>query len=143
MCWGGGGFTCRSLGQRVVLTLDRALEMGAALDGDGLVDDVALDAGGRGTIAGLSAVPTRAGAQITFVVSSAAQVRTRVLNIAGRPVRTVCSARDCEAGTNTLVWNAHSDSGLPVPNGTYVVELAAKSPDGTQAKALTQVRINR
>jgi len=106
-------------------------------------DGPVLDPAGRGTIAGLSALPTQGGAQITFTVSSAAQVQAHVMNIAGRPVRTLCSARDCEAGTNTLLWNAHSDSGLAVPNGTYVVELAAKSPDGTQTRAVTQVRISR
>ena len=47
----GSGGLRRGLGagirQRVFLTLDRAFEMGATLDRDGLVDDVALDPRGR------------------------------------------------------------------------------------------------
>ena len=43
----GGGFLAAGV-ERVVLALHRALEMGAGFDGDGLVDDVAFDAGGRG-----------------------------------------------------------------------------------------------
>ena len=94
-------------------------------------------------IASAVASPTGAGAEITFSLSSAAQVQIRVLNIAGRPVKTLCHARDCEAGVNTLLWNAQSDSGLPVPNGAYLVELTAKAADGAQARALAQVRLSR
>ncbi len=91
----------------------------------------------------LAAVPTNAGAQITFSLSCAAQVEARVLNIAGRPVNTLCHAKDCEAGTNTLLWNVQSDQGLPVPNGTYLVEVTAQAADGEQARALQQVRVSR
>ena len=94
-------------------------------------------------ITSLSAVPTSAGAQLTFSLSSSAQVRARVLNIAGRPVKTLCTARDSEAGSNTLLWNAMSDQGLAVPGGTYLVEVAASAPDGSQTRALTQLRVER
>jgi hypothetical protein len=99
--------------------------------------------GASSTVTALSAVPTAAGAQITFGLSSSAQVQARVLNIAGRPVRAICQAQNCEAGTNTLVWNAFSDEGLPVPNGVYLVEVATRADDGTESKALTQVRLQR
>ncbi len=92
-------------------------------------------------LSGLAAVPSAAGAQITFTLSAAAQVHARVLNIAGRPIKTLCHWKDCEAGTNTLLWNAQSDSGLPVPNGTYLVQVCAGADDGRQARALAQVRI--
>ncbi len=47
-------------------------------------------------VAGLTALPTKAGgAQITFSLSSEAQVQARILNIAGRPIKTLCQARDC------------------------------------------------
>jgi hypothetical protein len=98
---------------------------------------------GATSVCGLTAVPTNAGAHITFGLSSAAQVEARILNIAGRPVRTLCHAKDCEAGTNTLLWNADSDRGLAVPNGTYLVEVTAKAEDGPQARALGQVRVSR
>jgi Tol biopolymer transport system component len=91
----------------------------------------------------LCAVSTNVGTQITFGLSSAAQVQARILNIAGRPVKTLCRARDGEAGSNTLLWNAQSDQGLPVPNGTYLVEVMAKTEDGARARALGQLRLNR
>ena len=94
-------------------------------------------------LAGVCAVPTGSGAQITFTLSSATAVSARVLNIAGRPVKTLCSGSDYEAGTNTLLWNAQSDAGVPVPNGTYLVQLTAKAADGAEARALAQVRIER
>jgi len=98
--------------------------------------------GGSVVLTGLAALPTAKGTQITFRLSSSAEVQARVLNIAGRPVRALCRAQDCERGANTLLWNAQSDSGLPVPNGTYLVEVTAKAEDGTQARAVTPVTIN-
>jgi Tol biopolymer transport system component len=91
----------------------------------------------------LSAAPTGAGTQITFSLSSAAQVEARILNIAGRPVKTLCQAKECEAGTNTLLWNAQSENGLSVPNGTYLVEVLAKAADGAQARGLARVSVGR
>ena len=101
------------------------------------------DGASTGTVrvTGLMAVPTSAGAHVQFALSSAAQVEARVLNIAGRPIKTICTASDCEAGANTLIWNAMSDTGLRVPNGIYLVEVTARNEDGGQSKALAQVRI--
>jgi hypothetical protein len=90
-------------------------------------------------LSGLSAIPSPAGAQVVFTLSSAAAVQSRILNIAGRPIRTLCRAKDCDAGTNTLLWNAMSDQGLPVPSGRYLVEVTAKAADGGQVRALGQV----
>jgi hypothetical protein len=97
----------------------------------------------RIALTSLSAVPTNVGTQITFSLSSAAQVEARILNIVGRPLKTLWRARDCEAGTNVLLWNARSDRGLPVPNGTYLVEVIARGTDGGQARAWGRVRLGR
>jgi len=94
-------------------------------------------------LTGLTAAPTNAGVQVTFTLSAAAQVEARVLNIAGRPIAALCHARDCAAGTNALLWNARSDSGLPAPNGTYLIEVDAKAADGSRSRALTTVRLQR
>ena len=91
----------------------------------------------------VAAVPTPHGVEIVFALSAPAQTQARILNIAGRPVRTLCHAAECEAGANRLLWDAQSNRGLPVPNGTYLVELTAKAGDGTQARALGQVRVSR
>jgi len=95
------------------------------------------------TVTGLSAAETAAGAQVCFTLSAPAQVQATVRNIAGRPIRTLCQARDCEAGTNTLLWNATSDTGLPAPTGAYLIEITAQAANGSQARALTPVRLNR
>ena len=99
--------------------------------------------GSGGVVTGLSAVAVGTGAQISFSLSSDASVQARVLNIAGRPVKTICTARECEAGANTLLWNAQSDQGLVVPNGTYLVEVTARAEGGGEARALARVRITR
>ena len=102
------------------------------------------DGGASGAqVTGMSAIPTPAGAQVVFSLSAAAEVQARVLNLAGRPVKTLCSARACEAGTNTLLWNAMSDRGTAAPNGTYLVEVTVRSEDGAEARALAQVRVQR
>lgn len=94
-------------------------------------------------ISSLAVVPTRQGAQVTFRLRSSAQVSARVLNIAGRPVKTLCQAKECDAGTNALLWDAQSDQGLPVPNGTYLVEVTARAEDGPQVRGLARVGVGR
>ena len=95
-------------------------------------------------VASLAAVPTRGGAaEIVFALSAPAAVEVHVLNIAGRPVRTLCQAKACEAGTNALVWDAMSETGLRVPSGVYVIRIGAQSPDGGRNSALTTVRLER
>ncbi len=96
-----------------------------------------------GLVSALTAVPTADGAQITFTLSSAATVRVRVLNIAGRVIRTVTPERECPAGLTTLVWSGVSDGGLRTPNGVYVVEVVARSEGGAQARGITPVQVAR
>jgi flagellar hook assembly protein FlgD len=95
-------------------------------------------------ITGMSALPTRGGqASVQFTLSAAASVSVRILNTAGRPVRTVCEARNCDGGTNLMLWNCRTDGGLSAPNGTYLVEMTAASPDGSRSRVITTVRLQR
>jgi hypothetical protein len=103
----------------------------------GLVDERAL------ALTGLAAVPTHAGAQVTFALSCPADVSARVLNLAGRPIRALWQARACDAGTSTLLWNGSSDSGLPAPGGVYLAEVTAMGADGSRCSAVTRVLIRR
>ena len=98
---------------------------------------------GMPAITSLVATPTNAGAQLTFDLGAQADVTARVLNLAGRPIRTICRAKALEAGTRTLVWNAQDDSGLPVPRAVYLLEVSADGADGARGRALTPVRIER
>jgi flagellar hook assembly protein FlgD len=92
----------------------------------------------------ITALPTRAGgAQIVVALSAPGAVDVRILNIAGRPVRTLCRGRACAAGTNTLLWNARSDAGVAVPSGTYLVEITARGAHGAQTRAIRTVRLSR
>ena len=42
-----------------------------------------------------------------------------------------------------LAWDAQSDAGLRVPNGTYLIEVAAKGPDGAASRALQAAAVGR
>jgi len=98
---------------------------------------------GAAAVSSLSAVPTPAGAQIVFALGAPSQVTVTVMNLAGRPVRTVCDAKTFDAGMNTLTWNAQADNGLRVPSGIYLISLTANSPDGTTSRAISPLRLDR
>jgi len=78
---------------------------------------------------------------VTFSLSSAAQVTATVLNVAGRPVRTLVADKPLAAELQTLLWDRRSDSGLPVPPGLYLVRVAARSEDGGQTSAVAAVAL--
>ena len=112
-----------------------------AVDFDPLAGAVSPKGEGIIGVSGLMALPTAAGAQVSFMLAGAATVEARVMNIAGRPVRTLCRAKELQAGGNTLLWDARSDNGLRAPGGVYLVEVIARGEDGGQARALGQVRV--
>lgn len=94
-------------------------------------------------LSSLSAVPANGGgAEIVFSLSGPADVSAMIMNIAGRPVRSIAPV-DGAQGLNTLLWDAKADNGLRVPSGTYLVEMTARSADGSQSRALAPLRLNR
>jgi hypothetical protein len=109
--------------------------LGAALSAAGTEAMLALS--------GTTAIATTGGAEIVFTLSAAADVSVTALNIAGRPVRSICEAEDCEAGVNRLVWNGQGNNGLPVPNGRYLVRVTARDDRGQLVTALAALRLDR
>lgn len=97
-------------------------------------------AGGAG-LTSLAALPTRAGAQVTFSLAGAANVTATVVNVAGRPIRTLVADKPLDAGLQTLVWDRKAASGLTVPAGLYVIRVTAQSAGGGQSTALATVAL--
>ncbi|MBM3473479.1 MAG: hypothetical protein FJX75_09440 [Armatimonadetes bacterium] len=94
-------------------------------------------------LTGVAGLPTRAGAQVTFALSAPARVSARVLNLAGRPVATLGLPRDYAPGANALLWNARDSGGLAVPSGIYLIELTARTTQGTEARAVATLSVRR
>ena len=95
-------------------------------------------------ITGAAATPTGSGgAQITFTLSSPASCEATVLNIAGRPVRTLASSGVQPAGTSVMLWDGRGSTGTQVPAGTYLVRITARSDDGVVTSALRNLRVGR
>ncbi|MEN6548504.1 MAG: carboxypeptidase regulatory-like domain-containing protein [Armatimonadia bacterium] len=80
---------------------------------------------------------------LTYNVSKACDVSIRVLNIAGRCVRTLSANQAVTAGVQTQLWNLTSDNGTRVPTGTYLLQIDAAADNGQQVRGLTQVRVGR
>ncbi len=79
--------------------------------------------------------------QVSYVLTTGADVSAEVVNIAGRPIRRLTSESPADAGTNTLLWDTRSDSGVSVPNGRYLIRLRASSPSGELAQAIAPVTV--
>ena len=105
--------------------------------------DGATSVASAGRITSLAAVSTGAGIEATYSLTGAASVSARVMNLAGRPVRTLCTERVCSSGASRLVWTAVNDAGTRVPSGVYLVEVTARADDGTQSRAITQAHVRR
>lgn len=94
-------------------------------------------------IASVSAQSTGTGAQVAFSLTAAASCEVSVVNIAGRPIRTVETGRLRAAGANVVLWDGRGETGTSVPRGTYLVRVTAKADDGTVASALSPLRLTR
>jgi hypothetical protein len=100
------------------------------------------------TVGALTLSATAASAQggnvmLTYSVTKACQVSARVMNVAGRCVRTLTSDKLVTAGVQSEVWNLRSDSGTRVPPGTYLLQIEATTQDGQRVRGLTQINIGR
>mgnify|MGYP001289255900 CR=1 FL=1 len=93
---------------------------------------------------GFNYAPVAGGVQMNCTLSAAASVDVVVRNVAGRVVRHVWQDRQTPAGDTTVLWTGQADSGLAVPNGAYVVQITARSPEtGEQTGLLRTVYYHR
>ena len=86
---------------------------------------------------------TGTGLGIVYTLSTDAQVSARMLNIAGRPVRSLVSDAAQSAGQNMLVWNLRSDQNSVVPGGMYLLEMSLATPEGQSCKMVRSVMVGR
>ena len=92
----------------------------------------------------MTTASARSGSMVmTYSISKNARVTARVLNIAGRPVRTLCADRMTTAGVQTLNWELNNDAGARVPAGMYLLQVEAVAENGQQARAITQLNVGR
>lgn len=91
-----------------------------------------------------SAATTKgAGVMLTYNVTKACAVSIRLLNLAGRTVKTLAAGKAVTAGVQTQLWNLTSDNGTNIPAGSYLLQIDAATEDGQQVRGLTQVRVTR
>lgn len=83
---------------------------------------------------------TANGVQMGCTLSADATVDVMIRNMAGRVIKQVWAGRETAAGDVEIVWTGHDRRGLAVPNGLYVVEIVARSPEnGEQTGIIRQV----
>jgi len=100
-----------------------------------------ITAPGSALVTAAAAAPFGRGAQVTFTLPDAAGVTATVLNVAGRPVKTIAADRPLEAGLQTLTWDGTAEGGLAVPAGLYLIHVTARGEDGSQSSAVAAARL--
>lgn len=94
-------------------------------------------------VGGASATAGSGGAVVSYSLSRPAQVEITVMNMAGRPVRTLTSSGVTAAGVNQVVWNLQTSAGTRAPAGRYLIQVRAVAEDGQVAQALTALQVSR
>jgi hypothetical protein len=113
----------------------------------GGVRQFALEVAPRGegglVVSGASASAGTGGAVVSYSLSRPAQVEVTVMNMAGRPVRTLASSGVSAAGAGTVAWNLQTSAGTRAPAGRYLVRVRAEAEDGQVAQVLTTLQVSR
>jgi len=94
-------------------------------------------------VSAMAAQTPHGGAQVVVALAGEAAVTARVLNVAGREVRTIARDRTLPAGVTSLLWDGRSDAGLPVPAGTYLIHLEAADRNGARSRAVAALVLRR
>lgn len=81
------------------------------------------------------------GVGLTYTLSKPAKVDIAILNLSGRSVRALATAKQSDAGTNTQSWDLRNQTGSKVPAGRYLIRITAAGDDGQQVTALAPVTV--
>lgn len=77
----------------------------------------------------------RGGCQVVYTLSREAQVQVRVLSRQGREIWRVNGGRK-GPGRQVQIWEGRDHQGRPVPNGYYLVEVTATTPEAEVRRAV-------
>ena len=80
---------------------------------------------------------------MTYSLSKPASVEVSVMNISGRPIRTLASSGVAPSGASQMVWNLQAANGTKVPSGRYLVKITAQSEDGQSTQTLVTLQVAR
>jgi hypothetical protein len=95
-------------------------------------------------IMGFSYANAAAGLRMSCTLASDASVDVLIRNIAGHVVKRLWRGREMSAGEAEIIWTGQADGGLNVPNGTYIVDIVAQSPEtGERTGLVRTVRYQR
>jgi hypothetical protein len=81
--------------------------------------------------------PFHAGTRIEYAVSREAPVHVRIVDTAGRRVRSLLEATQT-AGSHSILWDGRDDSGHVVASGVYFVDV--DDGEGRQARRIVRVK---
>lgn len=82
--------------------------------------------------------PFRARTAISFDLDRTLPVTVRVLDVAGRSVRTLVGGASLAPGAHRLEWDGRSDAGQPLSPGLYVCQFEAGGRKATQRMVLVR-----
>jgi hypothetical protein len=99
-------------------------------------------AAGLASVTGLTAAPAGNGAVcFAWAQSTAATVEIIITNLAGRVVARPCSDRAIPAGAAQVIWSGRGSHGTRLAQGSYLVVLRSRQPDGTVVRVIAPLAI--
>jgi len=90
-------------------------------------------------ISGLMAKAVRGGVNVSFSLSDSAEVKVSVKGVDGRLIKEM--TRSGVAGLNSVVWDGKDAEGKPLPAGVYLLEVIARSSDGSFVRGITMFNL--
>jgi len=90
-------------------------------------------------ITSFSQAPVGGGVQMSCRLTAVAAVDVLMRNMAGRLIKQVWQGKAVGGGEQKIIWNGQDARGLSVPNGSYIVEIIANSPETGERTGIMRV----